>query len=94
MFDEIKAVYSRKNKELFLSIFDKEGNLLVSSHMPKLISYKEGEVVDGPNNEKYVVVDVKDEIFNPNKLHTAKLVKKEVYEQSHHENADEVENWV
>lgn len=75
VYDEIKAVYSRQNRELTLNIYDQEGNLIVSSKMPKLVSYKIGETVQGPNNFKYEVVDVKDDVFNPKNLHTAILKK-------------------
>lgn len=73
MYEEITAIYSRHNKELMLSIYDQEENLLISSTMPKLISYKIGDIVDGPNNQKYVVTDTEDNIFNPKKLHIAKM---------------------
>lgn len=47
MYEEITAVYSRQNRELFLSIYDQDSNLIVSSKMPKLVSYKIGDCVDG-----------------------------------------------
>ena len=75
VYDEIKAVYSRKNRELTLNIYDQDGNLIVSSKMPKLVSYKVGETVHGPNNVLYEVVDAKDDVFNPKQLHTAILKK-------------------
>ncbi|MCU9595469.1 hypothetical protein OEV82_13570 [Caldibacillus thermolactis] len=77
MHEVIKAVYSRKNRELTLNIFDNEDNLIISSKMPKLVSYKIGETVAGPNNFQYEVVDVEDDVFNPRKLHTAILKKKD-----------------
>lgn len=73
MYEEITAVYSRKNKELFLTIFDQEGNEIISSKMPKLVAYKMHDIIDGPNRQKYQVVHVEDHIFNPKKLHIAKL---------------------
>jgi hypothetical protein len=79
VYDEIKAVYSRHNKELTLSIFDKDDNLIVSSKMPKLIAYQKGDEVNGPNNQKFIVTDVEDNIFNPKKLHIAKMVKEEIF---------------
>ena len=81
MYEEIKAIYSRKNKELFLSIYDKNGNQIISSKIPKLIAYKKGEEVEGMNNNKYVVVEVEDDVFNPKKLHTAKMVRADLYYQ-------------
>ncbi|WP_033829698.1 hypothetical protein [Bacillus andreraoultii] len=76
MYEEITAVYSRHNKELMLSIYDEKDHLLIRSKMPKLIAYKIGDIVDGPNNQKYIVTGTEDNIFNPKKLHKAKLKRK------------------